>query len=163
MVEEAAKNNCRSISYTYTEPTIFFEFAYDTAQLAKEAGLYNVFVTNGYMTRQALETIQPYLTAANIDLKSFSDASYKKNCKARQLQPVLDTIAAMKSLGVWVEVTTLVIPARMNSLDNELKQIAEFLAGCGLDYSRHISRFHRTMNLPIIKQPRWKHCTEPKR
>ena len=88
VVEEAKKNKCRSISYTYTEPTIFFEYAFDTARLANEAGLYNVFVTNGYMTRQALETIRPYLNAANVDLKSFSDDSYKKNCKAR-LQPVL--------------------------------------------------------------------------
>ncbi len=118
-----------------------------------------MFVTNGYMTRQALETIQPYLTAANIDLKSFSDASYKKNCKAL-LQPVLDTIAAMKSLGVWVEVTTLVIPGE-NDSDNELKQIAEFLAGM---YCRfHHINLSETMNIPIIKQPRWKHCTEPKR
>lgn len=140
VVEEAVKNNCRSISYTYTEPTIFFEFAFDTAQMAKEAGLYNVFVTNGYMTRQALETIQPYLTAANVDLKSFSDASYKKNCKAR-LQPVLDTISAMKSLGVWVEVTTLVIPGENDSA-KELKQIAEFLAGVDCMIPWHISRFH---------------------
>jgi pyruvate formate lyase activating enzyme len=137
VVEEAVKNNCRSISYTYTEPTIFFEFAFDTAQLAEEAGLYNVFVTNGYMTRQALETIQPYLTAANVDLKSFSDASYKKNCQAR-LQPVLDTISSMKSLGVWVEVTTLVIPGE-NDSDNELKHIAEFLAGVDCMIPWHIS------------------------
>jgi pyruvate formate lyase activating enzyme len=140
VVEAAVKNHCRSISYTYTEPTIFFEFAFDTAQLAKEAGLYNVFVTNGYMTRQALETIRPYLTAANVDLKSFSDASYKKNCKA-SLQPVLDTISAMKNLGVWLEVTTLVIPGE-NDSDNELRQIAEFLAGVDRMIPWHISRFH---------------------
>jgi pyruvate formate lyase activating enzyme len=140
VVEEALKNGCRSISYTYTEPTIFFEYAFDTAKLAREAGLYNVFVTNGYMTRRALETIRPYLTAANVDLKSFSDASYKNNCKAR-LQPVLDTITAMKSLGIWVEVTTLVIPGE-NDSDNELKQIAEFLAGVDRMIPWHISRFH---------------------
>jgi len=140
IVEAAIKNHCRSISYTYTEPTIFFEFAYDTALLAREAGLYNVFVTNGYMTRQALETIRPYLTAVNVDLKSFSDASYKKNCKAR-LQPVLDTISAMKQQGVWVEVTTLVIPGE-NDSDSEFKQIAEFIAGVDLMIPWHISRFH---------------------
>lgn len=140
VVEAAVKNHCRSISYTYTEPTIFFEFAFDNAQLAKEAGLYNVFVTNGYMTRQALETIRPYLTAANVDLKSFSDASYKKNCKA-SLQPVLDTISAMKTLGVWLEVTTLVIPGE-NDSDDELRQIAEFLAGVDRMIPWHISRFH---------------------
>lgn len=140
VVEEARKHACRSISYTYTEPTIFFEYAFDTAKLAHEAGLYNIFVTNGYMTRQALEMIRPYLTAANVDLKSFSDDSYRKNCKAR-LQPVLDTIAAMKALGVWVEVTTLVIPGE-NDSDDELRMIAEFLAGVDRMIPWHISRFH---------------------
>lgn len=140
VIDAAVKNHCRSISYTYTEPTIFFEYAFDTAKLAKEAGLYNVFVTNGYMTRQALTTIRPYLDAANVDLKSFSDVSYKKNCKAR-LQPVLDTISAMKSLGIWVEVTTLVIPGE-NDSDNELRQIAGFLSGVDRMIPWHISRFH---------------------
>lgn len=140
VVEEAKKNECRSIAYTYTEPTIFFEYAFDTARLANEAGLYNVFVTNGYMTRQALDTIRPYLNAANVDLKSFSDDFYKKNCKAR-LQPVLDTISAMKSLGVWVEVTTLVIPGE-NDSDDGLRHIAEFLAGVDRMIPWHVSRFH---------------------
>ena len=140
IVESAKKNNCQSISYTYTEPTIYFEYAYDTARLAKQAGLSNVFVTNGYMTRQALETIKPYLDAANVDLKSFRDVSYKSMCKAR-LQPVLDTIAAMKELGIWLEVTTLVIPGE-NDSDEELGQIAAFLAGVDGDIPWHISQFH---------------------
>lgn len=91
VVEQAVKNYCLSISYTYTEPTIFFEFAYDTSRLAKKAGIYNVFVTNGYMTGEALKMIAPYLNAANVDLKSFSDDYYKKHCRA-SLKPVLDTI-----------------------------------------------------------------------
>jgi pyruvate formate lyase activating enzyme len=140
VVEEARANHCRSISYTYTEPTIFFEYALDTARLAHEAGLYNIFVTNGYMTRQALEMIRPYLDAANVDLKSFSDNSYKKNCKAR-LEPVLETISTMKSLGIWVEVTTLVIPGE-NDSDDELKHIAEFLAKVDHMIPWHVSRFH---------------------
>ena len=140
IVEAAKKSNCQSISYTYTEPTIYFEYAYDTARLARQAGLSNVFVTNGYMTRQALETIKPYLDAANVDLKSFRDESYKNMCKAR-LQPVLDTIAAMKELGIWVEVTTLVIPGE-NDSDEELGQIAAFLAGIDGDIPWHISQFH---------------------
>ncbi len=140
IVEAAKKSNCQSISYTYTEPTIYFEYAYDTARLAKQAGLSNVFVTNGYMTRQALETIKPYLDAANVDLKSFSDGSYKSMCKAR-LQPVLDTIAATKELGIWLEVTTLVIPGE-NDSDEELGQIAAFLAGVDGDIPWHISQFH---------------------
>jgi len=140
VVAEAKKNNCRSISYTYTEPTIYFEYALDTAKLARKAGLYNIFVTNGYMTRQSLEMIKPYLDAANVDLKSFRDASYKKNCQAR-LQPVLDTIASMKELGVWLEVTTLVVPGE-NDSEEELGEIAEFLAGIDKDIPWHISRFH---------------------
>ena len=140
IVDAAKKSNCQSISYTYTEPTIYFEYAYDTARLAKQAGLSNVFVTNGYMTRQALETIKPYLDAANVDLKSFRDASYKSMCKAR-LQPVLDTIAAMKELGIWLEVTTLVIPGE-NDSDEELGQIAAFLAGVDGDIPWHVSQFH---------------------
>jgi len=139
VVKEAVKNHCRSISYTYTEPTIFFEYSFDTAQLAAEAGLHNVFVTNGYMTQHALETIRPYLSAANVDLKSFSDDSYKRTCKAR-LQPVLDTITAMKSLGIWIEVTTLVIPGE-NDSDKELALIAEFLASVDHNIPWHISRF----------------------
>lgn len=140
VVAEAKKNKCRSISYTYTEPTIYFEYAFDTAKLARKEGLANIFVTNGYMTRQALEMIKPYLDAANVDLKSFRDASYKKNCQAR-LQPVLDTIASMKELDVWLEVTTLVIPGE-NDSDEELGQIAGFLAGIDKNIPWHISRFH---------------------
>lgn len=140
IVQEAKGKNCSSISYTYTEPTVFFEYAYDTAMLAKEAGLYNVFVTNGYMTKQALEMIRPCLDAANVDLKSFSDASYNKNCKAR-LQPVLDTIATMKELDIRLEVTTLVVPGE-NDSDEELSKIADFLALIDRDIPWHISRFH---------------------
>ncbi len=140
IVEQAKKLGCKSIAYTYTEPTIFFEYAYDTARLAKEAGLCNVFVTNGYMTKEALDTIRPYLDAANVDLKSFSDEFYKSNCKAR-LQPVLDSIAYMKELGIWVEVTTLVIPGQ-NDSHEQLNGIAEFIAGVDPAIPWHISRFH---------------------
>ena len=140
IVEETRRNHCLSISYTYTEPTIFFEYAYDTAILAKKAGLANVFVTNGYMTRQALEMIRPYLDAANVDLKSFSEAYYKKNCMAR-LQPVLDTITSLKQLGIWFEVTTLIVPDE-NDSDEELSQIAGFLSGVDKDIPWHVSRFH---------------------
>jgi pyruvate formate lyase activating enzyme len=139
VVGQAQAHGCLSISYTYTEPTVFFEYAYDCARLAKEAGLYNVFVTNGFMTRQALDMIQPYLDAANVDLKSFSEDYYKRNCKAR-LQPVLDSIAYMKRIGIWVEVTTLVIPGE-NDSEEELTRIARFIAGLDRDIPWHISRF----------------------
>jgi len=140
IVRIALANGCRSISYTYTEPTVFFEYAYDTAKLARDAGLANNFVTNGFMTAEALETIQPYLDAANVDLKAFRDETYKKQCKGR-LEPVLDSIRLMRRLGIWVEVTTLVVPA-LNDSDAELDDIARFIAGVDRDIPWHISRFH---------------------
>jgi len=141
IVDLAVQTGCSSISYTYTEPTIFFEYAYDTGRLAHQAGLKNIFVTNGYMTAEALETIQPYLDAANVDLKSFDDGFYKKLAGAR-LQPVLDTLKLMSKLGVWVEVTTLVIPG-WNDTEAIFRQIASFIAEeLGVDTPWHISRFH---------------------
>lgn len=140
IVERALAHKCRSISYTYTEPTIFFEYAYDTAKLAKEKGLYNNFVTNGYMTKEALKTIQPYLDAANVDLKSFQEDFYIKMCKGH-LQPVLDSIRHMKEIGIWVEATTLIVP-HQNDSQEELTKIARFIASVSIDIPWHISRFH---------------------
>lgn len=140
VVRLAKLSSCPSISYTYTEPTIFFEYAYDTAKLAHQAGLANVFVTNGFMTAEALETITPYLDAANVDLKSFSDQFYKETCKGR-LQPVLDTIKGMKERDIWVEVTTLVIPG-FNDDNESFHAIADFLSGISVDIPWHLSRFH---------------------
>ncbi|MBU1852915.1 MAG: AmmeMemoRadiSam system radical SAM enzyme [Candidatus Omnitrophica bacterium] len=140
VVREAKKNKCKSISYTYTEPTIFFEYAYETAKLAKTEGLYNNFVTNGYMTETALDTIRPYLDACNVDLKSFSEDYYKKMCHAH-LKPVLNSIKTMKKLGIWVEITTLIIPGQ-NDSDEELKRIADFIIGVAPEIPWHISRFH---------------------
>jgi len=140
VVAAALKNNCRSISYTYTEPTIFFEYAYETAKLAKAKGLCNSFVTNGYMSKEALTMIRPYLDAANVDLKFFKDSSYRKICGAT-LQPILDSIRLMKELGIWVEVTTLVVTGE-NDSEEELGGIAKFLAGVDKNIPWHISRFH---------------------
>ena len=140
IVAGALRTKCKSISYTYTEPTIFFEYAFEAGKLAKEKGLYNIFVTNGYMTKEALEMIAPYLDAANVDLKFFNDDSYKKSCGAR-LQPVLDTISLMRKMDIWVEVTTLVVPGENDSPD-ELGGIAAFLASAGKEIPWHISRFH---------------------
>jgi len=140
IVKKAMDNGCKSISYTYTEPTIFFEFAYDVARLAKKQGLYNNFVTNGYMTKEALRTIRPYLDAANVDLKGFKEEFYLKLCKAH-LEPVLESIKTMKELGIWLEVTTLIIPGQ-NDSDKELRDIAGFIAGVGPEIPWHVSRFH---------------------
>ncbi len=138
----AERTNCRSIAYTYTEPTIFFEYAYDCAQKAIARSLKNLFVTNGFMTKEALDLIKPCLHAANVDLKSFNDEYYKKVCKGR-LQPVLDSIRLMKEYGIWVEVTTLLIPGE-NDSDDEISAIADFIAETGTDIPWHISRFFPT-------------------
>jgi pyruvate formate lyase activating enzyme len=140
IVASAKKHRCQSISYTYTEPTIYFEFAFDTAKLAKKEGLANVFVTNGYMSRESLEVIRPYLDACNVDLKAFSEDFYREMCGAH-LEPVLESIRFMKELGIWVEVTTLIIPGR-NDSEKELSQIARFIHEIDPDIPWHISRFH---------------------
>ena len=149
VVAAAKTYGCDSIAYTYTEPTIFFEYAYDTSKLAQEEGIKNIFVTNGYMTLEALDEIDPYLDAANVDLKSFDDGFYRRVCGAR-LQPVLDTIQAMRERGVWVEVTTLLIPG-LNDSEAELRQIAGFIAELDRDMPWHVSRFtprHRLLDVP---------------
>lgn len=146
VVDEALATGCRSIAYTYTEPTVFFEFAYDTARLAHARGLKNVFVTNGFMTPEALKMIHPYLDAANVDLKAFSDEYYKKFCGAR-LEPVKETLKILVSYGILVEVTTLIIPG-LNDDFRELKALADFLvSSLGPETPWHISRFHPTYRL----------------
>lgn len=140
VVKQALLTDSKSISYTYTEPTIFFEYAYEIARLAKNEGLYNVFVTNGFMTEEMIRMIHPCLDAANIDLKSFSDDYYKKVCKGK-LAPVLKNIELMKRLKIWVEITTLLVPGQNDSKE-ELKKIAGFLSGIDMAIPWHVSRFY---------------------
>ena len=140
VVAQAQKGNCATISYTYTEPTIFMEYALDVARKAHETSIRNVFVSNGYMTKEALEAIGPYLDAANIDLKAYSNDFYAVQCGAK-LKPVLKTIENMKQRGVWVEVTTLLIPG-LNDHPEELKQLAGFLVDLDPGIPWHVSRFH---------------------
>lgn len=146
VVAQARRGQCATIAYTYTEPTVFFEFAHDTAKLARENGLRNVWVSNGYLTPEALEMIGPHLDGANIDLKSFSDDFYKKICGAR-LEPVLDTLRAMVARNILVEVTTLIVPD-LNDDPGELRRLAGFIAEeLSPDTPWHISRFHPTYRL----------------
>ena len=141
IVSAAFNYDCRSISYTYTEPTVFFELAYDTARLAHERGILNCFVSNGFMTPLAVEKIAPYLDAINVDLKAFRDETYRQVMKAR-LEPVLTCLKSLVAAGIWVEVTTLVVPG-MNDSPGELRDIAGFIAGeLGPDVPWHVSRFH---------------------
>ena len=146
VVNAAVKGNCKSIAYTYTEPTVFFEFAFDTAKLAHAKGIKNVFVTNGYMTSEAVHMISPYLDAANVDLKAFNKSFYKEVVKAR-LEPVKKTLKLMKSLGIFVEVTTLLIPG-LNDDKKELEKLALFLVkSLGPETPWHVSAFYPTYRL----------------
>ncbi len=146
IVKQAKATRCQSISYTYTEPTIFYEFAYDTAQLAHQAGLKNIFVTNGYISKTALSQIAPFLDAANIDLKGFSEKFYRDIIHAR-LSEVLDSIIEYRKQGIWIELTTLIIPG-LNDSDADLQGIASFImSNLGPDTPWHVSQFYPTFKL----------------
>lgn len=145
---QAIQLGCKSIAYTYTEPTIFYEYAYDVAQLAHDKNIKNIFVTNGFITSEALQKIAPNLDAANVDLKSFSNDFYKKICKAK-LQPVLDTIIILNQLGIWIEVTTLVIPT-LNDTEQEFHSIAEFIMSVSREIPWHISAFYPAYKLKYL-------------
>ncbi|MBN1549833.1 AmmeMemoRadiSam system radical SAM enzyme, partial [bacterium] len=149
IVTNAKQTGCKSITYTYTEPTIFFEYANDISILAHENGLFNIFITNGYMTEEMLEAYHPYLDGVNVDLKAFRDETYKKYVCAR-LQPVLDSLRLMKKYGIWIEVTTLVIPG-INDGSAELQDAAHFIADeLGKETPWHISRFFPSYKMTDI-------------
>ena len=146
LVTMAQRNRCASIAYTYTEPTVAFEYTHDTAKLAHAQGIKNVYVTNGYMTPEMLGLFAPYLDAANVDLKAFTDRFYRRICGGR-LQPVLDSLRLMKELGIWVEVTTLVV-TMLNDSEAELADIAAFIVQeMGPETPWHVSRFHPTYRM----------------
>ncbi|MGM0759990.1 MAG: AmmeMemoRadiSam system radical SAM enzyme [Thermodesulfobacteriota bacterium] len=141
IVSEALVQECSSIAATYTEPTVFMEYALDVARLGSERKLAQVFVTNGFMTPKSLRDLIPVLDAANVDLKSFRDDFYIQQCEAR-LKPVLQTLRSLKKAGVWLEVTTLVIPG-LNDSWAELRELADFIAfSLGPETPWHLSAFH---------------------
>ncbi|MBU4216947.1 AmmeMemoRadiSam system radical SAM enzyme [Patescibacteria group bacterium] len=125
VVRQAQVNDCKSIAYTYNEPTIFLEYALDTMKLARKAGLKNVWVSNGFMSDQALDLIIPYLDAINIDIKSFNDEFYRNNCGAH-LKPILENCKKLVRRGIWLEITTLVIPT-LSDDEEMLRQVARFI------------------------------------
>ena len=140
-VEIAKQNNCSGIAYTYNEPTIWHEFTYDSARLAKKAGLYTCYVTNGFITSEPLKELSDVLDAMNIDVKAFTDDFYKKVCKAR-LEPVLETCELAKKLGIHIELTYLVIPGYNDSID-EIKDFCNWiLKKLNKKTPVHFSRFH---------------------
>lgn len=152
IVKLTAENNLPSISYTYTEPTIFLEYALDTMKLAKEEGIKNNWVTNGYMTKETLNLVAPHLDAANVDLKGFSEEFYQKYCGGK-LRPVLDTLIRMKEKKIWVEVTTLIIPS-LNDSEKILKNIARFIRSqLGPETPWHISQFSGAISWQLQNLP----------
>ena len=140
IVDLCIEHDCPGIAYTYTEPLTYLEYITDTARLAREAGLWNILVTAGYVCQQPLKDLLPYLDAANIDLKSFSDDIYVK-VSGGHLQPVLDTILSMHDAGVWIELTNLVIPG-INDDRQMIRRMCQWIASNGLaDNPLHFSRF----------------------
>jgi pyruvate formate lyase activating enzyme len=140
VVARAVAAGARSVAYTYVEPTVFVEYVVDTARLAREAGLANLLVTNGYQTPEALDVLGPLTDAANVDLKGFSDRFYRRVCGAR-LAPVLDALIGMRERGIWVEVTTLLVPG-LNDDPGELRALAKWLVDeLGPETPWHVSRF----------------------
>ncbi|RMF54536.1 AmmeMemoRadiSam system radical SAM enzyme [Candidatus Woesearchaeota archaeon] len=139
-VQYCKNNGIPSIAYTYNEPTVFVEYAHDTAVIAKKEGIKNVFVSSGYETEETMEYMKGLIDAANIDLKSFSDSFYRKLCKT-ELQKVLDTIKSIKKRNIWMEITTLIIPGK-NDGKEELRQLAEFIASVDKNIPWHVTAFH---------------------
>jgi len=152
IVEIALKNNLPSISYTYTEPAVFSEYSLDTMKLAKKKGLKNNWVSNGFWSKELFDLISPYLDAANIDIKSFSEEFYKKVCGAR-LQPVLDTLKRLKDKKIWLEITTLAIPTLSDSKEM-FRDIAKFIKEeLGTETPWHISQFSGAISWKLQHLP----------
>ncbi len=152
VVELAQKNNCQSIAYTYTEPTIFIEYALETMKLAHKQGLKNVWVSNGFMSDKTLDEIIPYLDAINVDIKSMDEEFYEQVCGAR-LKPVLENCQRLAKSDVWLEVTTLVIPNLSDDPDM-LRELAEFIKNkLGKDTPWHISAFSSQISWQLQDLP----------
>ena len=153
VVELALEHGCDSIAYTYNEPIIFFEYTYDIAKLAHAKGLKNIYVTSGYETHKAIDILSPYLDGMNIDIKSFSNDFYKEICGAK-LKPVLDTVKYAHSKEIWIEITTLLIEGK-NDSDEEIREIAKFIASIDTSIPWHVSAFrpmYKMLDVPRTQE-----------
>ncbi|MCX8147046.1 MAG: AmmeMemoRadiSam system radical SAM enzyme, partial [Candidatus Woesearchaeota archaeon] len=146
----AVNSGCPSISYTYTEPTIFYEYVYDTVKIAKQNDIKNVMVTNGYINKEPLFDLYKYVDAANVDLKGFNEKFYEEECGAK-LKPVLEALKNIKKVGTWLEITNLIIPT-MNDNMKEIKEMCEWIVSeLGDNVPLHFSRFfpmYKVLHLP---------------
>jgi pyruvate formate lyase activating enzyme len=141
VVEECKKNDCNSIAYTYSEPTTFYEYAFETAIVAKKAGIKNIIKSNGYINEEPLRQLCGVVDAANIDLKAFTESGYLK-LTGGKLQPVLNSLKIYKEMGVWLEITNLVVPSWTDDLE-EIKKMCGWLAENGFTHNPlHFSRFY---------------------
>jgi pyruvate formate lyase activating enzyme len=148
VVKAAGSNGCQGISYTYTEPTIFFEYAYDTAVLARKVGIFNTFVTNGYMTPEAVRTIAPVLDAATVDFKGEGDPDfYKEFCVVPSVDPIYESLKEMKRNGIHIEITNLVMPKTKN-IASKIRTLATWIRdNLGKNTPFHLLRFHPNYQL----------------
>ncbi|RLI19507.1 AmmeMemoRadiSam system radical SAM enzyme [Candidatus Bathyarchaeota archaeon] len=151
VVKATQNNGCQGISYTYTEPTIFFEYAYDTAKLARQVGFFNTFVTNGYMTPEAIRTIAPYLDAATVDFKGGGDPKfYKEFSSVPSVEPIYESLKEMKRNDIHIEITNLIIPKIGDSMER-IRQLAAWIKeNLGRDTPLHLLRFHPDYELTNI-------------
>ncbi len=149
MVALAQTHGCKGIAWTYNEPTIWHEFTLDTSKIAHQAGLYTVYVTNGYITKEPLKELSPYLDAMNVDIKAFHEEFYKTICNAR-LAPVLETCKRAKKLGIHLELTYLVIPTHNDSIDEITSFCHWVVETLGADTPVHFSRFHPDYHLTDV-------------
>ena len=151
VVKAARDNGCQGISYTYTEPTIFFEYAYNTAKLAHDQGVFNTFVTNGYMTPEAVQAIAPYLDAATVDFKGGGDPEfYKKFSAVPSVEPIYESLKEMKRCNIHIEITNLVVPKMGDSMER-IHELALWVRdNLGKDTPFHLLRFHPNYRLTEI-------------
>lgn len=151
VVALANHNDCEGISYTYTEPTVFFEYAYDTARLAHEKGLFNTIVTNGYMSPEAVQTIAPYLDAATVDFKGGGNPTfYKRMSGVPRVEPIFECLLELKKQGVHIEVTNLIVPEYGDSMD-QIRSLAAWIRdNLGPDTPLHFLRFRIQSPLPAM-------------
>jgi len=151
VVKATLDNGCQGISYTYTEPTIFFEYAYETAKLARQVGFFNTFVTNGYMTPETVKTIAPYLDAATVDFKGGGDPEfYKAFSSVPSVEPIYESLKEMKRNGIHIEITNLVVPKMGDSIDRIRELAAWMKSTLGEDTPFHLLRFHPDYQLTNI-------------
>lgn len=151
VVEQAVGSGVRSIAYTYVEPTVFVEFALDTMVRARAAGLHNLFVTNGYMTPEAISLVAPLLDGANVDLKAANDSFYRRVCGGRW-DPVRESVIEMRRLGIWLELTTLLIPG-LNDDRRELRAMAEWIGtALGPETPWHLTRFQPAYRMAEVQE-----------